>query len=292
MVESIKPPTFQVRRAEGVDKLILESRIGHRKTLRDIFIINGVAGYITIQIGNVIVFSADDNLSQAKLIGNHWERLGNEGTLSYLARNIPDLPRFTAAQDEDIIIQRDSAADFIEVRYEDTVDEFVAHDIDGGSGGVRHLMIISMANNTAISATGEFSFDRLRMPSGLPPFTEGVDEISSERRIVENQRFVCYFLAGDFPKSGSSKTRFLYLREDTVMLFTSEKGDGMTVDIDFGGALQFDLQPLMTCKLVEPYEFVAGKTYGFKGYAYFDGTNTLPALSQRLYLIGIREYIV
>jgi len=288
---SNKPPSLQ-RRGTTTSTLIIPSRTGHRRTLIDYFVKAASGSYSDISIGNVMWNRIYDNLTQATLVGDVTERYENKGLLRYLASIIPDFPFPTAAHDEDIVIARAAAPTRIDAYFRDTTEgDVVSHTVAGGSMATRHLLIINLTNASAISATGTYYFDQLDMPSGLTPFSEGTDIVAGARRMAPNQRFTCYAIAGDFPKAGSSKTTRVHLLEEQIELFTSENGEGLLADPDQGNELAFDLKAPSLFRLPEPYIFEPNKLYSFKAEASYDGTNALAAGSQKLILIGIREWI-
>lgn len=291
VLPSNKPPSLQ-RRGTATSTLIIPSRTGHRRTLIDYFVKASAGSYADISIGNVVWNRIYDNLTQAVLISDLTERFENKGFLRYLAGIIPEFPFPTAAQDEDIVIARAAAPTRMDAYFRDTTEgDVVSHTVAGGSMATKHLLIINLANNSDIAASGTYYFDKLDMPSGLTPFSEGVDIVAGARRMASNQRFTIYAIAGDFPKAGSSKTTRVHILEEQIELFASENGEGLLVDPDAGNELAFDLKAPSLFRLPDPYVFEPNKLYSFKGEATYDGTNALSAGSQKLILIGIREYI-
>jgi len=291
VLPSNKPPSLQ-RRGTTTASLIIPSRTGHRRTLIDYFVKASSGSYSDISIGNVIWNRIYDNLTQATLVGDLSERYENKGFLRFLASIIPDFPFPTAAQDEDIVIARAASPTRIDAYFRDTTEgDVVSHTMAGGSMATKHLLIINLANGSDIKASASYSFDSLDMPPGLTPFSEGTDIVAGARRMAPNQRFTCYVIAGDFPKAGSSKTTRVHILEEQIELFTSENVEGLLADPDQGNELSFNLKAPSLFRLPEPYVFEPNKLYSFKAEAYYDGTNAIPASSQKLFLIGIREYI-
>lgn len=289
-----KPPTLQ-QRTSTTATLTIPSRTGHRRILKDIFVKATTSGYIDVSVGNVTLFRIYDNLAQAQLIADPSVKYGRLGFLNFLSTIIPDFPFPNAAQDEDIIITRSAAPTLMKAVFEDqTGVDAVTKTVTGGSMSLRHFLPIILKNNSDIEGTGEYEFDALDLPSGLSPFAESPDIITGGRHIPTGQRYTIYAIAGDFPTVGTttkSKTTRVYIRDEQIMLFTSENAEGILVDPEIGNELAFNLSPLKAFILPEPYVMLPNRLFTFKGYAFHNGSDDLPAGSQKLILLGIREFV-
>jgi len=286
-----KPQSLQ-RRGTTTATLIIPSRTGHRRVLQDYFVKAGSANYSDISIGNVTWNRIWDNLVQAILIGDLNSKLGDLGFLRWLGSWIPDFPYPSAADDEDITIARAAAPTRIDAYFRDVTEgDVVGHAVPGGSMASRQFLMVNLNNASAVSATGFFNFDKLDMPVGLNPFTEGTDIVAAGRRMSSAQRFTVYAIAGDFPKAIASKATRVHITDEMIELFTSENSEGLFVDIDAANELAFSLSCLLVFRLPEPYVFEPNRLYTFRGEATYDAANALPAGSLKLFLLGIREYL-
>jgi len=292
---SNKPQDMQ-RRGTTVSPLIIPSRIGHRRTLKDIFVKESTGGgYIDISVGNVTKIRIRTNLAQAILIQAQNGKMGRLGFIGVLASMIPDFPFPTATQDEDITISYvavgASALTRIDAYFTDqTEGDVITRNLPGGSESRTDLMILNMYNNAAISATGNFFFDNLDVPIGASPFSEGVDIVTGGRRMSAGDKFTLYALAADVPSpGGTSRSTRTHIFDEFIELFTSENNEGLFVDSTVVNELAFDLDPAEYFSLPTPYVMEPNRLFNFKGDFTHDGANDAAAESQKLFLIGIRE---
>jgi hypothetical protein len=287
-----KPANLQ-RRSSTAATLTIPSRTGHRRILRDFFVKASASGYCDVAVGNVTLFRLYDNLSQAVLVSSLDKKFRDLGFLRFMAQFIPDFPFPNASEDEDISIVRSASPTQIDAYFEDVTEGDVrTKTVVGGSMSLRHFMPVYLENSGDIKASGEFNFDYLDMPAGLNPFIEGSEIVTASRRIPSGQRYVVYAIAGDFPKNYSSKVTRVYIRDEQIMLFTSENAEGLVADPDLGNELSLSLSPPKIFLLPTPYTFEPNRIFTFKGYASHDGTHDLSANTQKLILLGVREYIV
>jgi hypothetical protein len=256
----------------------------------DYFVKAGSGDFSDISVGNVTLLRIYDNLTQAVLIASLTERFNGMGFMSYLASKIPDFPFLTAAQDEAITIARNAAPTRIDAVFKDQTDgDVTGRELPGGSLGKKQLLIINLNNGSAITASGDYFFDTLDLPTGLSPFTEGTDIVAGGRRVAPGQKLMLYGVAGDFPKNVASKTTRVHINDEKIELFTSENQEGLFVDPDNGNVLAFDLSPLTMFWLKTPYEMRPNDLFTFKGTASHDGANNIAANTQKLFLICMRE---
>jgi len=281
----IAPPELQIRTTTTAT-LIIPKRVGHRHILKDIFQSGLAAGeYIDVKIGARTMFRIPGELSTIHFIRNHDYKTHLGGALRYIATAIPDFPFPNAAEDEDLVLQASATPTLLTAIYEDvTIGELKSKTVLGGSLAKKQFFIHWMTYDTAIGATGTYSFNKAVMPTGLDGF---IDKYVTPA----NQLFTCYIIAADVPKSGESEVRRIHIWDEFTELFTTETGEGIPVELDTGNLLEFDTQKPNAFILPKPYEFQPQRTLRFQMDAYFDGTNSLPANSQKLFLIGIREFL-
>lgn len=279
------PPGLQ-RRGTTTATLIIPSRTNHRRTLEDIYIKDGVSGFVDISIGNVTFNRIYDNLAQALFIAGLNKKYENRGFLWYLKQKIPDMPLPTATEDEAITIARDSTPDHMDAYFADQEGGDVTdRTIPGGSLSTKKLLIINLNNAAAITASGTYFFDELDLPTGLSPFVEGTDLTTGGRRIAPNYNVTLYGVAADVPKNVASKTTRIHIFQDTIELFASENQEGLLVDPDLDSELQFSLNPLNVFWLDQPLTMKKDSLYTFKGdFTKVAGDNGL-INTQKLFLI-------
>lgn len=281
---SYLPPTLQ-RLSSATATLTIPNLVGHRRRLWDVFVEAASSSYVDIAVGNVTMLRIYDNLPQATLIGDLTQRHERYGFLWMLSRLIPDFPIINASQDEPIVIKRADAPVRMHAYWEDIEGgDVTSRTLPGGSLSSRHPFILNLSNPTAISASGRYDLTRLDMPDGLTVFSDGT-------RMAPNIRFTVHAIAGNFPKAGGSKATRLHIMDERIELFTSENKEGLFIDPDEGSEIEFSLRPLRAFVLEPPYVFNPNRLLTFTIEATYDGTNALPAGSQQLFLIGIREFL-
>lgn len=279
-----RPPWLQ-RISSSTQTLRIPSVTNHRRYLHDIFVTSTSSGYVDVTVGNTTWLRIYHNLAQAKLISGLTDKAGEYGFLWWLSQRIPEFPKINASQDEDIIITASSTVTRLDAYFADQEGgDVTSRTLPGGSQSSRHLFILNLSNSSAVTATGRFKLDRLDMPTGATIFSDGT-------RMAPNIRYTVYMLAGNFPKSGSSKTTRLHIVDEFIELFTSENREGLSVDPDAGNELSFSLKPSTVFWLTQPYVFEPNHLLTFEAEAIHDGINDLPAGSQQLFLVGIREYM-
>lgn len=291
-----KPADLQ-RRGSTTSPLIIPARNGHRRTLKDVFVQESTGGgSIDIAVGNTTKVRIRTNLAQAILVQALSGKFQNHGFLWALAQFIPEFPFPTATEDEDITITYTvvggSALTRIDAYFTDETEGDIANrELPGGSLGTKDFMILNLYNNAAITSTTEFEFDKLDVPTGAVPFTASQQVTSGGRRISSNQKFTVYVIAADVPKpAGTSRTTRVHIFDEFIELFTSENNEGLFVDPDVSNELAFDLDPPEMFLLPTPYVMQPNRLFNFKGDFTHDATNDAAAESQKLFLIGIREF--
>lgn len=288
--EPTNKPTSLQRRHTTTATLTIPSRTGHRRTMYDYFVKAGSSDFSDISIGNVKWNRIYDNLIDAILVTDLSKKTGRNGFLWYLSTIIPNFPFPTIAEDEDLVIARNSGPTTMDTYFkDDTTGDVKSYSVPGGSRALAQFMVINLNNSAAISATGTNFLDTLDMPTGLSPFSEGTDITAGGRRISPNQKFTIYAIAGEFVKTaGGSKATNLHIKEDQIELFTSENDEGLQIDPDNGSDVSFKLDGLHAFILPEPYVMQPNKLYTFQIDS-THGTDNLAVNSQKLFLIGIRE---
>jgi hypothetical protein len=286
------------RRGTTVSPLIIPSRIGHRRTLKDIFIKESTGGgQIDISVGNTTKLRIRANLAQAILLQAQNGKMGRLGFMGVLATMIPEFPFPTATQDEDITITYTavgaSALTRIDAYFEDiTEGDLTTRSLPGGSESKIDFMVLNMYNNALIDGTETYFFDNLDVPIGASPFSEGSDLVTGGRRMSAGEQFTLYALAADVPSpGGTSRTTRTHIFDEFIELFTSENNEGLFVDPTVVNELAFDLDPAEYFSLPTPYVFASNRLFNFKGDFTHDGANDAAAESQKIFLIGIRERI-
>lgn len=293
---SNKPADLQ-RRGTTVSPLIIPARNGHRRTLKDIFVDESVGqGRIDIAVGNTTKVRIRTNLAQAILVQALDGKWQNKGFLWALAQFIPDFPFPTATEDEDITITYTvvsaSVLTRIDAYFEDTTDgDLSDRTLPGGSLGTKDFMILNHYNSAAITATEEYEFDKLDVPTGASPYTQSTSIQAGGRRVSSNQKFTIYALAADVPSPGTGdKTERIHIFDEFIELFTSENNEGLFVDPEIANELAFDLDPFKSFMLPTPYVMQPNRLFNFKG-DYTKAAVNAAAESQKLMLIGIREFL-
>lgn len=297
----VQPPTNKPqdlqRRGTTASPLIIPARNGHRRTLKDIFVQESTGqGRIDVSVGNTTKLRIRTNLAQAILVQALSGKWQNKGFLWALAQFIPDFPFPTATEDEDITITYTvvsaSVLTRIDAYFEDATEgDLVDRTLPGGSLGTKDFMCLNQYNSAAIAATGEFEFDTLDVPTGASPYTQSTAIQSGGRRISSNQQFTLYFIAADVPVPavGDKVTR-VHIFDEFIELFTSENNEGLFVDPEVANELAFDLDPLEFFMLPTPYVMQPNRLFNFKG-DYTRAATDAAALSQKLILIGVREFL-
>lgn len=281
---SYRPPWLQ-RVSSTTQTLRIPPLQGHRRFLHDVFVKATSPGYVDISVGNTTWLRIYHNLAQATLIADLTARAGEYGFMSWLQHRIPDFPMINASQDEPITINASAPITRIDAYWSDVEGgDVTSRSLPGGSQSARHLFILNLSNPNPVTADGLYDLNRLDMPVGATIFSDGT-------RMAPNIRFTVYMIAGNFPKSGSTKTTRIHIVDEFIELFTSENKEGLSADPDVGNELSFSLAPLRVFWLPQPYTFEPNRLITFKGEADHDGTNNLPAGSQQLFLVGIREFI-
>jgi len=290
---SNRPPWLQ-RRGTTTATLTIPARTGHRRILRDVFVQGGAAGtYIQIQVGNVVLQRIYPNLTQAVLVQTLAGKVGIRGFLWYLATLIPDFPYPNASEDEDLVITHSGSPTRMDAYFEDVTEGDVrSKTVPGGSLASRHFIVINLSNAVALSATGPFGFASLDMPAGLTPFTGDTTIATDARRLAAGQRVTAYLLAGDFPSpGGTSRVTRVHIFDEQIEMWTSENNEGLFVDASVANELAFDLDPLEGFILPQPWILEPNRLYTFRGDYTDDGVNHGAINSQRLFLVGIREFL-
>lgn len=293
---SNKPQDLQ-RRGTTSSPLIIPARNGHRRILKDIFVLESTGGgRIDISVGNTTKLRIRTNLAQAILVQALNGKSGMHGFLWALAQFIPDFPFPNATEDEDITIEYTavgvSALTRIDAYFEDVTEgDIISRNLPGGSLGLKDFMILNLYNAAAITSTEEFEFDKLDIPTGATPFTTSSQTTTGGRRVSTNQKFTIYFIAADVPGPavGDHVTR-VHMFDEFIELFTSENNEGLFVDAEDTNELAFDLDPAEYFMLPTPYEMQPNRLFTFKG-DYTRGANDAAAESQKLFIIGVREFL-
>jgi hypothetical protein len=280
------PKNLQVMRS-NTGTLVIPNRVGHRRILREIFLdsVNWPPRDVEIKIGNVTMLSCRSNLLFT-VFGITGNRFMNRGALGRLYDIIPNAPRFTAAEDEDITITTNPPIDWITVNYEDVTEGDVKDKtVDGGSQGKRHIYIMRLTHSQPLPATGRYLLDFVDLPPGLSFFTD-------TKTIAPNQRFTLYMLAVDAQTHSAGKVHTLHLFKDKVEMFTSETNQGLRIEPNE--------DPLDLPWYIDEGHFF-GPDGGFvfepnsRIEAYIDYTKTgsgdFPAKRAQLHLIGVREIL-
>lgn len=281
---SYKPAWLQ-RVGSTTATLTIPNRVGHRRTLYDVFVQATASGYVDIRVGNVTMLRVYDNLVQAKFVSDLTYKHEKYGFLWFLSTIIPNFPFLTASQDEPIVITRDTAPTRMDAYFADTdTGDVVSRTLPGGSLSTVHPFVLNLSNKDAITSSGKKPLDRLDMPEGLTIFSDGT-------RMAPNIRFTCYAIAGNFPKNGNSKVTRVHIFDEMIELFTSENNEGLLVDPDVANELTFSLSPLKLFRIEPPYVFEPNRLITFTIDVSHDGTNNLAAGSQQLFLIGVREFL-
>jgi len=279
------PPHLQNSYAAAAAQLVVARRNGHRRTLLDYFVKDGASGFTDISVGNVKLMRIYDNLAQAQLIKSQAIRYKNHGFFWWLEEMIKDFPQFTVAEDEDMTFDRDSAADMLTARWaDDQGGDVKNHALPGGSQGKKFPFILNLDNPAAIGATGTTDLSHQDMPTGLSMFSDNM-------RMAANNRFTLYALAGNFPKNVGSHADRIHIFDEFTELFTSEGHQGLLVDENIVNELAFDFDIAGYFWLDEPYVFQPNRTISVKLDATYDGANAVAIHTQKLFLIGIREYV-
>lgn len=293
---SNKPADLQ-RRGTTASPLIIPARNGHRRILKDVFVQESTGGgRIDISVGNTTKLRIRTNLAQAIMVQALSGKTGMHGFLWALAQLIPDFPFPNASEDEDITITYTvvggSALTRIDAYFQDVTEGDVqSRNLPGGSLSTIDFMVLNMYNNDAITATGEFEFDKLDIPTGATPFTTSSQVVAGGRRISTNQKFTIYAIAADVPSPGAGdKTERVHIFDEFIELFTSENNEGLFVDPEVANELAFDLDPMEWFVLPTPYEMQPNRIFTFKG-DYTRAAVDAAAESQKLFFIGIREFL-
>jgi len=281
------PKDYQTRLTTS-QTLIIPSRIGFRKTLIDYFVKAGSPDFSDLFIGAIAWNRIYDNLTQAVLVASRGTKYRETGFLSYLKTIISEMDYPSATDTETLTIARNTAPTEITSRFiADDSGDVATRSVAGGSQSTRQLMIINLNNSVNVAASGFFNFDELDMPTGLNPFQQASDIITSARYVNQNIQITVYAIAGDFPKATASKATRVHITVNKIEMFTSDDQEGIPVDPDNGNDLAFSLSPLTLYKLPTPFVFNAGDLITFQGEASYDGTNALPAKTLKLFLICV-----
>lgn len=290
--QPVNIPADLQRRGTTTATLTIPSRQSHRRTLKDYFVKAGASSFSDIKLGAIVWNRIFDNLAQAVFVSDITERYLDMGFLGYLKMKIPDMDFPTITQDESLAIERNAAPTRMDAYFEDTQEgDVVGREVPGGSLSKKQLMIINLSNGSASSATGNLNLDKMDMPTGLPPFTEGVDVTTAGRRMSSAEKFTLYCIAANVPLNTGSRVTRIHILDGTIELFTSENQEGLLADITNGQELGFDLSPPKVFTLKTPYEFRPAHIFSFKADMIGDGVNALAIGSQQLFLIGIREFL-
>ena len=291
-----KPQGLQ-RRGTTASPLIVPARIGHRRILKEIFVQESTpGGRIDISVGNTTKVRLRCNLTQAILVQSLNAKQRMLGLLGVLAAMIPNFPFPTSTQDEDITITYTAVGGSVLTRidayFEDQESgDVITRTLPGGSLSTKDFMILNFDNNAALTAAGLYFFDNLDIPIGAAPFAEGVDIKVGARRMSPGQKFTVYAIAGDFViPAATNKTDRVHIFDESIELFTSENNEGLYVDPEVANELSFDLDPSEYWQLPVPYEMLPNRLFTFQGN-YVRPTTNAAANSQKLFLIGIREFV-
>jgi hypothetical protein len=280
------PKNLQVMRS-NTGTLVIPNRVGHRRILREIFIDGSFSTTkeIELKIGNVTMLSFQSG-TWFVLFNRAERRFDNRGALGQLYSIIPDAPRFTAAEDEDITITSNPPVDWITVNYEDVTEGDVKDKtVDGGSQGKRHIYIMRLTHSQPLPATGRYLLDFVDLPPGLSFFTD-------TKTIAPNQRFTLYMLTTHNAPHTAGKAHTLHLFKDKVEMFTSETNQGLRID---PATEPFDVPEYLYVRTFFGPEggFVFEPNSRIEAYIDYEkaGSGDLPAKHVQLYLIGVREFI-
>jgi len=286
-----KPSDLQ-RRSAAAATLTIPARAGHRRILKEIFIEAPVAdSYLDVSVGNVTLYRLFVGMTRSTMIGTLQDKFQDLGFFRRLAELIPDFPFPNAAEDEAITIVASAAPNRIDAYYQDIVGGDVGSKVlPGGSLSPRHLFVHNMTRDVAIAATGTFPLNAAEMPAGLDGFTDAIVTQAG-------QRFTCHVLANNMPRNVGSRATRLHIMDEFTELFTSENQEGLSVDEGTAGAprtlneLLWTWSPHRIFKLPTPYVFEPQHRLRFQIDVTWDGVNNLAASTQRLFLIGIREFL-
>jgi len=286
-----RPADLQ-RISSAVSPLVIPNRAGHRRILKDLFVEGPAANtFLDFQVGNVVLYRFYVGMARSVMIGTLQDKFQDVGFLRRLAQLIPDFPFPNAAEDEAITITASGAITRLDAYFQDVTGVDVSSkSLPGASLSPRHLFIHNMTRDVAIGATANFPLNAALMPPGLDGYVDGIVSQAG-------QRFTLYVMANNMPRNVGSRLARLHIFDEFTELFTSENGEGVSLDEGTAGVpwtlneLLWTWNPHRYFKLPTPYVFEPQHRLRFTVDATWDGVNALGANTQLLFLIGVREYL-
>jgi hypothetical protein len=291
--------------------LTIPNRIGHRRTLVDVFFEPVTAGiFLQIQIGDRIYTRLPTQLGDytPSLIGNAGVQAVApdnvkpvyRGLLWWLSQRIPfDFP--TAAQDESIIITPQTvltgygtlpAAYTISALYKDQDSgDVISKIVAGGSSNPRRFYINDMTNSLAQPTTGRNLLDTPLQPSGLNGIADNFKQIAGLKFSGYAFLFDASAVGITLGFNANGKPTRLHIIDVDTEVFTVEDQAGILVDRNQANVLAFDIATQTAFIPDTPYVFHQNRNFRFQlDTAQKAGTGTnYAAQTQYFGMIGIRE---
>lgn len=273
------------RREGAAAELTVASKAGHRRELIDI-----AGDYVTeeevdVNIGGKIVFRMYPSKNDMTLIGVPGAVGHAINVLELLRSKKPEIPRFYAAQDEDLsIVAKSAPTTRQDMYFYDMMEgDVISHTMPGGSDGLPRPYIAWMSHSKAINATGVYEFDTSLAPTGMPAIKNKYTFSGFNFRML-GIIFACAKSA-----AGTTTPTWLRMFDGDVFMFDDDR-DGLLIDITHN-ELKCDVGVGQMFMLERPHVFRDKVQIGLEMYATHDAVNDIAAGVELLGLVGLLEPI-
>jgi hypothetical protein len=257
--------------------LTIPNRIGHRRTLLDIFFEPETAGImLDVTVGDRTFIrlptfggSAIDagatilNQEGMSAIADESVKVQGKGLLWWLNETIPfDFP--TATQDESIIIlpvtplgygSLPGSYNISAVYLDQDTGDVVNKAVPGGSYASRRLYVNMVTNGIAQATAGQTVLDTAITPKALNPVFDNTNTLAG-------YKFTSYIFAYDESDLGvttggnaNGKPTRLHINDIDIELFQPETSEGMFIDADIANDLAFSYATETAYIPLNPYVF-------------------------------------
>ncbi len=291
--------------------LTIANRIGHRRTLLDVFFEPETVGiFLQIQVGDKVytrlpttlgdfthLQAAPKGVGFVRHEGIKWR---GRGLLWWLSQIMPlDYP--TATQDESIVITPQvvltgygalPAAFTVSALYADQdAGDVTTKTVAGGTFNPRRLFLNDMTNTLAQPTTGKNNLDLAIQPVGLNGIADNVKQIAGLKLTGYAFLYDASALGTTTGVNANGKPTNLHILDVDTEVETVENQAGIQIDRDLGNQLACDYGAEWMHLLKDPYVFHQNRNFRFQvDTAQKAGTGVnYAAQTQYFGILGIRE---
>jgi len=271
------------RREAATAALTVASKAGHRRELIDIAGDYVTAEEVDVNIGGKVVFRLYPSKNDMTLIGAPGAVGHAINIMELLRSKKPEIPRFYAAQDEDLsIVAKSAPTTRQDIYFYDMVTgEVLSHALPGGSDGLPRPYIAWVTHSQALAATGVYALNTSLAPTGMPAIADKYTFAGF------NFRMLGIIFASAKSTVGTTTPTWLRMFDGDVFMFDDDR-DGLLIDITHN-ELKCDVTVGKLFMLERPHLFSERTQIGLEMYITHDGTNDIAAGVELLGLVGLLE---